>query len=211
MRLSDEFRQSLGTAASRYHKALAVEPGLPALSYLHGRGIADEQAGVYRLGLVDGSIPEHASYRGWVSIPYLTRLGGVVSLKFRRLSGDGPKYISPYPTRLYNTMALDLAERLGYVAITEGEFKAITLDSQCAIPAVGIPGVEVWKAHPEWVELFRGFGRVLVFKDPDEPGEKLAQQILRDIDTAHIVALPAQVDEFYLQHGADEIRKVAGL
>jgi DNA primase len=211
LRLSDELRASLGTAADRYHAAL-LEPGSPALSYLRGRGMDHEQVSAYRLGVVDGSIPEHAPYRGWLSIPYVTRLGGVVSLKFRRLSGDGPKYITPYPTRIYNTMALDLAERLGYVAICEGEFDAITLDGLCAIPAVAIPGVETWQAHPEWRELFAGFSKVLVFADQDEPGQKLAARILRELDTAQLVSLPAKdANESYLQYGADEIRKAASL
>lgn len=208
--LSSEFRQSLGIAADRYHMALGGDD-LSALNYLHGRGISSLIAGAYHLGVVDGSIPEHASYAGWISIPYLTRLGGVVSLKFRRLSGDGAKYISPYPTRLYNTMAFDLAEQLGYVAICEGEFDAIVLDSLCDIPAVAIPGVETWKAHPEWAELFRGFSRVLVFADPDEPGKALADRLIRELDTAQLVALPGDVNDTYLAKGADFIREAAGV
>ncbi len=213
MRLSDEFRRSLATAAGGYQNTLAFhQPGSPALSYLLGRGIDEEVIAAYRLGVVDGTIPEHASYQGWICIPYLTRLGGVVSLKFRRLSGDGSKYISPYPTRIYNTMALDQAERLGYVAICEGEFDAIVLDGLCGIPAVAIPGVETWKAHPEWVELFRGFQRVMIFADQDEPGQDMAKRILRELDTAELVSLPAKdVNESYLAAGADKIREIAGV
>jgi DNA primase len=210
MRLSDEFRGSLARATYQYHKALAVDS--QALNYLLGRGIQGAAVSDYRLGVVDGSIPEHAGYTGWISIPYLTRLGGVVSLKFRRLSGDGPKYISPYPTRIYNTMAMDRAEQLGYIAICEGEFDAIILDGLCGIPAVAIPGVETWKAHPEWRELFSGFSKVLVFADSDEPGQQLGSRILRELDTAQLVSLPAKdVNESYLLAGADEIRKAAGL
>lgn len=211
--LSEEFRRSLDTAASRYHMELLV-PGSPALNYLLGRGIDRRTIGVYRLGVVDGTIPEHANYKGWISIPYLTRLGGVVSLKFRRLGGDGPKYIGPYPTRLYNTMAFDRAEQLGYVAICEGEFDAIILDGLCAIPAVAIPGVETWKAHPEWRELFAGFTRVLIFADQDEPGKGLTKQLISSLDTAQLVALPGDVkdvNETYLKYGADTIREVAGV
>lgn len=179
-------------------------------------------ARAYRLGVVDGSIPEHAPYQGWISIPYLTRLGGVVSLKFRRLSGDGPKYITPYPTRMFNTISLDYAERDGLVAVTEGEFDAIILERHCHIPAVGIPGVETWKAHPEWREILAGFSKVLVFMDQDEdrvvngvvknPGREFAEKVVHDLDTAHIVSLPAKdVNEAFLQFGSEKIREVAGV
>lgn len=219
--LSDEFRESLESAAYRYEIALAS--ALPALNYLHGRGILPATAAAYRLGVVDGTIPEHASYAGWISIPYLTRLGGVVSLKFRRLGGGEPKYLTPYPTRIYNALAFDKAERWGYIGITEGEFDSIILDGVCGIPAVAVPGAETWKAHPEWKELFRGFSRVLIFQDQDEdrtgpdgrvrnPGRELAELIVRDLDTAHVVSLPAKdVNDTYLQYGADTIREVAGL
>jgi DNA primase len=119
-RLSDELRQSLGIAAARYQMALEYDS--PARNYLHGRGMDSPVIDAYRLGEVDGAIAEHASYTGWISIPYLTRLGGVVQLKFRRLSGDGQKYMSSGgQPRLYNTLALDRADSLGYVALCEGE------------------------------------------------------------------------------------------
>ena len=212
-RLSDELRASLDAAAVRYHTALAMA-GSPALDYLHGRGISPLTAGDYRLGLVDGSIPEHEAFAGWVSIPYITKLGGVVQLKFRRIDdGDGPKYMSTGGApRLYNTPALELADQLGYVALCEGEFDAIILTGLCGIPAVGIPGVDTWGSRPEWREIFTGYSRVLVFADQDEPGQKLANRILRDLDTAHVVSLPAKdVNDAYLQFGAGKIRELAGL
>lgn len=214
MRLSDESRASLEKATEAYQWALdgGSPLGSQALSYLRGRGIEDQQIGDYRLGVVNGNIPEHAASTGWVSIPYLTRLGGAVQLKFRRLTGDGPKYMgSGGQPRLYNTRTLDAADRLGYVAICEGEFDAIILDAYCAIPAVGIPGVDTWASRPEWREIFAGYSRVFVFADPDEPGQKLANRILRDLDTAHLVALPGDVNETYLDKGADYIREMAGV
>jgi DNA primase len=210
-RLSDELRQSLGIAADRYHNALALD--LPARNFLLGRGIESAAERDFHLGVVDGAIAEHASYQGWISIPYLTRLGGVVQLKFRRLSGDGQKYMSSGgQPRLYNTLALDRADSLGYVALCEGEFDAIILDAYCGIPAVAIPGVDTWASRPEWREIFQGFSKVLVFADQDEPGRKLASRILHDLDTARLVSLPAKdVNECYLSHGADKIRELAGV
>jgi DNA primase len=211
-RLSDELRQSLESASLRYHEALAG--AWPARSYLLGRGINDSTASAFRLGVADGSIPEHAAYQGRVSIPYLTKLGGTVSIKFRAAGEGSPKYLSPYPTRIYNPLALDKGEQEGYVAICEGEFDAIVLDGLCGIPAVGIPGVETWVAHPEWPELFRGFSKVLVFPDTDPEGQgmKLASRILSALDVASIVSLPAKdVNDSYLDIGRNGIRKLAGL
>ena len=210
-RLSDELRASLESAAKTYQAALPGDS--QAQSYLLGRGIDGIAQGAFRLGVVDGSIPEHESFAGWICIPYLTRLGGVVQLKFRRLDGGEPKYMSTGGApRLYNTMALEQADQLGYVALCEGEFDAIILTGLCGIPAVGIPGVDTWGSRPEWREIFTGFSRVLVFPDQDEPGQKLATRILRDLDTAHVVSLPAKdVNQAYLECGADKIRELAGL
>lgn len=214
MRLSDEFRASLDSLTTRYQAALSPS----GRSYLNGRGLGDEVIERYRLGEVDGHDASHADYTGMLSIPYCTRLGGVVSLKFRRphectdWCNGHAKYLGPYPTRLYNTLAFDRADRLGYIGVTEGEFDAEILDGLCGIPAVGIPGVETWKAHREWPELFKGYQRVLVFADDDEPGRGLAKAILHDVDTATVISLPAKdPNAAYLAVGAQEIRRITGV
>lgn len=211
--LSAELRESLESAAKIYHRAVWLSEDLRARSCLSGRGITGSVIDAYRLGMVDGTIPEHESFTGWICIPYMTKLGGVVQLKFRRVDQGEPKYMSSGgQPRLYNTPALDKAEQLGYVALCEGEFDAIILDALCGIPAVGIPGVDTWPSRPEWREIFTGFSRVLVFADQDEPGQKLAGKILRDLDTAHVVNLPAKdVNQAYLESGAEKIREIAGV
>lgn len=201
-----------------------------ARSYLLGRGISEAQLAYYRVGQVDNSHAEHADYAGMLCFPYVTKLGGIVSLKFRQAHDcteacTHAKYISPYETRIYNALAFDQADQLGYIAIAEGEIDAITLDF-CGIPAVGIPGVETWKQHAEWRELFRGYERVYVFPDNDpdrvvivqgkevvkNPGKDLAKAINRDVDTARIITLPGKdVNDTFLAYGADSIRKAAGL
>jgi DNA primase len=208
VRLSSEFRASLEAMATSYQSALS-EAGR---DYLSARGLGPEAVDFYRLGQVDSSHAEHARYNGWLCIPYLTR-AGVVSLKFRQTVPEAtPKYLTPYPTRLYNTLAMDEADRLGYIGITEGEFDAEINSFYCGIPSVGIPGVETYKKHPEWRELLRGYSKVLIFPDPDEPGRELASQLIRDIDTATIVRLPGHdVNKTYQLHGADAIREMAGL
>jgi DNA primase len=213
VRLSEEYRRSLEAMAASYQRALSPE----GLAYLASRGISPELAAYYRLGMVDGSHAEHQMYTGMLCFPYITRLGGVVSLKFRQAHDctdecGHARFIGPYESRLYNPLALDWADRLDVVAITEGEIDAITLGGLCRIPAVGIPGTEMWKAHREWKELFRGYSQVLVFPDNDDPGKELGRAILRDIDTAKLIQLPGKdVNSTFQAHGAELIRKAAGL
>lgn len=226
-RLSEEFRRSLEVMAGTYQRAL-TEAGR---SYLLGRGIGPEAVERYRIGQVDDTHPEHADYAGMLCMPYLTR-SGVVSLKFRRAHECGAdckhaKYISPYETRLFNTLAMDQADREGVLAVAEGELDTIVLDAYCGIPAVGVPGVDTYKKHPEWRELLRGYETVLIFKDNDpeqirkrpdgseekfRPGDELAKAIRRDVDAARIVRLPSKdVNDTYIEFGRDGVRGAAGL
>lgn len=202
--------KQLGAAARRYQ--VNLEDASVALSYLESRGIPLAVARNFKLGVVDGGEgSEHPDYAGWLAIPYCTR-AGVVSFKFRNLAeGASPKYIGPYETRLYNTPAMDRADRLGVLAICEGEIDAITLDL-CGIPAVGVPGVQVYKKHPEWTGMFGAYDRVLIFQDDDEPGHQLARELHSDIPGSVVVRLPyADVNDTFVAVGADQIRKVAGL
>jgi DNA primase len=218
-RLSDELRRSLASMSMSYQDSLMDPAAKPAQDYLHGRGIDLSAASAYGIGLVNKQFDEHADYAGMLCFPYKTKLGGVVSLKFRRAHEckgcEHAKYISPYLTRIYNATAFDWADQAGYIAIAEGEIDALTL-ALCNIPAVGIPGVETWVAHPEWKELFRGYRRVYVFEDRDQPdpvtgkrpGEEFTQRLLKDIDTAVPVRLPGKdVNETYVMAGPDEIRR----
>jgi len=149
--------------------------------------------------------------------PYLTR-NGVVSLKFRQAHDcnsecEHQRFITPYQTRLYNTLSMDKADEIGIIAICEGEIDAITLDYHCGIPAVGVPGVKTWIKHPEWKLLFQGYRSVLMFADDDEDGRKLAERVKDDIRDSHTLTLGAKdANAAYLMAGnGDEIRRKAGL
>ncbi|TVZ01238.1 hypothetical protein EAS64_33710 [Trebonia kvetii] len=116
------------------------------------------------------------------------------------------------PTRIYNPMAFEAAEKLGYIGISEGEFDAVILTTECGIPTVGVPGVDTWAKHKEWRLLFDGFESVLIFRDQDEPGLKLAQRIMSDVNNARVVNLPGKdPNETFLKHGREAIRHAAGL
>lgn len=217
--ISKELQDFNAVAAARY--AAALSPA--ARAYLHQRGILDDTIKRFALGSVDGSFHEHSDYRGRISVPYITKLGGVQGFKFRRVGdGEGPKYLSNHmPTRLYNTLAFEQAEMVGYIAICEGESDTWTLDGECGIPAVGVPGVDTWASHPEWPLLFDGFKKVLFFGDADQPGSiaaassgKFKAKVLGKIEQAFPVQLPAgvkDVNECFVKYGRTAIRKAAGL
>jgi DNA primase len=210
--ISQEQAEFNAVAAARYMSTLSPE----AMAYLNGRGISGHTIAQFKLGQVDGSFPEHSDFEGRISVPYLTKLGGVQRFKFRRV-GDGEgsaKYLTDYsPHRLYNTLAFERAEALGYIAICEGESDTWTVDGECGIPAVGIPGSDTWKSHPEWRLLFDGFRRVMFFNDPDTAGSKLKDQVLRDVEQAFAVNLDDSVDvnSVYQAKGREFIRAAAGV
>lgn len=215
MRISHDKLNALESLCAQYQEGLTDE----AVSYLAARGLSEAAIVSYRLGVV-ADIGEHSMYRGMLSIPYLTELAGVVGFKFRQAHActdecRHSKYLTPYPTRLYNPKAFTQGERLGYIGICEGEFDAIINTHMVGIPTVGVPGVDSWTQHKEWPLLFQGFGRVLVFRDADEPGLKLAKRILSDVPTAHLVdfegAEHKDITDLYLNFGAEAIREVAGV
>lgn len=221
-RLSRELLTSLDTAATRYQRHLQGPEGEAARGYLSGRGLPHSVVSDYKLGLVDADSPDHPDQAGWISIPYMTR-AGVVGFKFRNPDPEGePKYLSgPQGSRLYNTLAMDTADRTGQLGIVEGEFDAIVNTALVGIPTVGIPGVDTYKQHPEWRELFRGYQDVLIFEDQDainpktgkRPGRELAAKLKADIDTSRIVRLrdAKDVNEAFLRHGKDAVLQAAGL
>jgi hypothetical protein len=221
LRLSDEFRNGLGSATEAFHQAITPE----AVSYLRGRGIPTEAIIEYKLGtVVAGDVSGYDDYDGMISIPYLTSRGGVCAIKVRQdhdcpPEHDHAKYLQAAgEARLYNTTALDWADRLGYVGICEGELDALIATYCCKIPTVGIPGVDTWPKRPEWALMFRGYKRVLIFKDNDpinpqtgkRPGSVLARRIAHDIDTAEIIEVPAKdLTLAYVSYGAAAIRDAA--
>lgn len=207
-----ELQDFNAVAAARYMGAMSPA----AREYLNNRGITDATIAKFKLGTVDGSVPEHADYRGRISVPYITKLGGVQGFKFRRV-GDGTaaKYLANMPIRMYNTLAFERAEALGYIAICEGESDTWTLDGECGIPTIGIWGVEGWSGHPEYVPNFDGFKRVLFFGDPDEAGNKLKARVLKDIEQAYPVTFDfapgKDVNEVFQKFGRSAIRQAAGV
>lgn len=181
--------------AERYHQNLLQDP--EALLYLESRGINEQLAREYLLGICDDIHP------GRLAIPYL-RPQGTVWFNYRSIDpGRKPKYVAAGARHLYNTAALDIADATGEVAIAEGELDALVASSLCDVPAVGVPGSTQWAGNPSWRELFVGYQVVWVLADPDDAGEKLAQAILESLPKARLVKLPADVNATYLAQGPD--------
>ncbi|MFU8806482.1 MAG: CHC2 zinc finger domain-containing protein, partial [Bradymonadaceae bacterium] len=112
-------------------------------------------------------------------IPYWLEEGGLDILRFRDLSGRAnQKYLSPlkhHPQTAYLSHgAFDLADDYPTLYICEGELNALSIIIAGA-PAIGSCGNGVWK--PEWSKELRWFSRAVIFRDPDEPGERFAQKV----------------------------------
>ena len=207
--LSAGRKQTLTLSAARY----AVARDEKAHTYLAGRGLDASLADRFLLGVVADPEPEHAPYRGMLSIPYRTKTG-VVGFKFRHLDNvHEPKYLNPpgQPVRMFNVLATFTDSPL--ICVAEGEMDAMVAES-CGLPCVGVPGVRAWKPH--FPKLLDGFEHVVVLADNDEkddgsnPGRELADAICRDLPQAQTAWLPrgADLNDVFLAGGRDA---VAGL
>lgn len=195
---STDLRRSLERAAESYATQL---PGSPVATYLESRGIGPGDAARFRLGYVGTPEKGHEQYAKRLAIPYLTK-AGVVGFRFR---GDrGSKYLGlrGLPTYPWNVAALENQT----VYITEGELDALTMEI-CGFPAVGIPGATNWKSL--YKRIFR-YHKTYFLPDAGDAGEKLLNIILEDLPSTGIIRVPDQMDvnEYYVQHGADGIGKL---
>ena len=200
-------------AAIQYNKDLSAE----AINFLADRGISKEVADQYLLGTIVLPVAGHENYKGWLSIPYLTVMGHCVGFKFRRLDEGKPKYGAPLGQKghLYNVSDIILSSE--YIAVCEGELDTIIASAILGIPAVGVPGVQAWKAH--FNRMFTGYGRVYVIGDNDlkddgtNPGAEFSRMVAQEIGNATIVSLPAGMDlnDLYLAKGIEETKRTIGV
>lgn len=208
-KLSQPQRESLKESVSRYHTSLS---GSPAEEYLAQRGLNLSDVKRFRLGYVKDPFPEHSGYEGKLAIPYLRwhpRHGwGVVDIRFRTITGDGPKYQSMPGSRprMYNTLAL-MGGGGVEVGIAEGEIDAITL-TLAGMPTVGVPGASSWQPH--WSAMFDGYERVHVFTDGDDAGDKLSRQLAKLVGSARVVRFPDGEDanSVFQEGGAEALQEL---
>jgi len=195
-RLSESQKSFLRDATQRYRQSL---PDSPAAEYLATRGLTapsiKDEVSQFRLGYVADPLPGHEMYRGMLAIPYLRwsqeHGWSVVSIRFRRISGEGSKYLTVAGDRprLYNTLAL--LKKSSVIAITEGEIDAITAQA-CGIHTVGVPGAQAWRPH--FREPFLGYRDVFVLADGDGAGLKFAREVAKTLPNAKVIPMPSGED-----------------
>jgi DNA primase len=221
---SESHKSWLTKLAHRYHEALTPE----VASYLEARGIGQEAASGFLLGLVSDPDPAHEQYRGRLAIPFITPTG-VVTMRFRCLDDHreeerfqpygsplppveirkvGPplpceghgKYESPAgdTTHLYNVQALHDAD--SEIGIAEGELEALVA-TQSGLPTVGCVGASNWK--PFYYRLFDDFQNVYVLGDGDAAGRKWAAGLVPNIPGAVSRVQPKDYDvsSYVVEHG----------
>lgn len=204
MRPSESQKSFLGGLAHRYHEALDEK----TLSYLAARGIDQDAASGFLLGLVVDPDPVHHQYAGRLSIPFITPTG-VVYMRFRCLEDhncsdfDHGKYqgVSGETTHLYNVSSLHLTGDT--IAVTEGELDAL-ISTQAGVPAVGVPGATNWK--PFYYRLFDDYERVIVVGDGDTAGREFVATLARNLPNSIRRPMPEgyDVNSYVLKHGVDE-------
>lgn len=202
-KLSESQRAYLWEATTRYRESL---PGSKGEEYLASRGIPIKTP--FGLGYVTEPLPGHEMYRGCLAIPYLRwsqwRGWSVADIRFRRLDGEKPKYMTMPGSkpRLFNTHALTKYSK--DIAITEGEIDSITADL-AGVPAVGVPGAQMWK--PFFRELFMGYRNVNILADGDEAGMDFAKSVAKTLPNARIIPMPdgEDVNSLVMRQGKDAL------
>lgn len=190
-------------AASLYHECLK---GSPAEEYLDERGLLSG-AELFQLGYVKTPAPGHDDkFVGMLSIPYVTP-SGVVGFKFRRINGDGKKYLAPAGQKMHIFNVQSLIDAIEVVLIVEGELDAIaaTLSGH---PAIAIGGTNGWRGI--FGRCLDGVGKILIITDNDKkedgsnPGQDLAKKLAEEIPNGIRVSLPygEDINSTILNYGA---------
>ena len=175
--------------------------------YQEERGLDYQTVARFRLGVVDTPPPGRDYLQGWLSIPYLGYDGAPWKVRFRRppWSDSDAKYLDlpGWGPRMFNVRALhEAVVESDSISVCEGEYDAMILE-QLGLHAVAIPGVKAWKSYHR--RMLAGFSRVMVWADPDGPGQDLADVITGAMRQAKQVHLTADVNETYLQGGPDAL------
>ena len=204
-RLSKSQRELLARATENY------ETQLPEiLPYLTSRGITEETARMFRLGLVKEPEPGHEPYIGRLAIPYITP-AGIIDIRFRSLNADsGPKYLSRpgASTHIFNVAALNTDSDV--LVICEGEIDTM-IATQVGFAAVGLPGANNWK--PFYTRVLADWEKIMLFCDGDNAGKEMAKTITRELDNVFPIFMPdnCDVNDVYLAEGAEGLHKRAGV
>jgi DNA primase len=182
---SPEQKRLLEQTALKYQQHINL-----AEEYLAKRGLSLQDVERFKLGVVAEPVVGHESYKGRLSIPYITE-AGVVDIRFRSIDGIEPKYlgIPGATTHLYNVGAYFQAT--DWICLCEGEIDTITL-SKLGFPAFGVPGVKNIKPHH--FRILSDFDRIYVFADGDSAGKEFAKDLARRIPGVIQINIPEGED-----------------
>jgi DNA primase len=202
-------RRLLDQATREYAESVDL-----AKTYLADRGFDEETIEYWQLGYVYEPLPGHDRFKGYLSIPYVTR-AGTVALKFRCITcidkcEGHPKYDSESGAGTYLFGAQNFWVDSPLMCVTEGELDAIAC-SVAGLPAVGVSGATKWQGH--WSYCFEGYEDVIVLADGDEPGRKLASNVSAHVDTSRVITFPPgeDVNSYLIQYGPEALKvKVLG-
>jgi DNA primase len=205
---SERRRESLDIATRQYAESVSL-----AKDYLMDRGFDEETIEYWQLGYVFDPLPGHERFKGYLSIPYLTK-AGCVAIKFRCIQDHAceghPKYDSEAGAGTYLFGSLSFWVDSPVICVTEGELDAIAC-GMAGLPAVGISGASKWLKH--WQYCFEGYDEVIVLADGDKPGEKLASNVSNHVYSSRVITFPSgqDVNSYLVEHGPEALRaKVLG-
>lgn len=203
--------EALEKAVASYQAAVTR----PAAMYLQARGVDQEEAATFRLGVVETPAPGHERFRGMLCIPYLDRHGNPLTVRFRCLEEHAHedhfhgKYnsLKDDPTRMFNVSAIFSAKDT--IHVTEGELDAVILN-KVGYNAVAIPGANNFKWRHR--KMLAGFSRVWVWGDPDTAGAEFVNKLCKSLRmTARGVPLrDGDVTETYLKGGSKALMDLIG-
>lgn len=208
-------RKSMAKASLTFQENLTV-PSNPGTAYLTMRGITEQTAERFQLGLVGLDCPETwQRYTGRISIPYIDKMG-VYGFKFRCIVHTAckehhcEKYLNPAGQEIgvFNILATD-NDTSDTLHVCEGEMDTIILAQHTTEPVIGVPGANAWKDW--WHCHLTGFGRVMHWQHGDKAGRELGKKIRENCRTGEVIELPANEDvgSLMLMWGPEKVLKLA--
>jgi DNA primase len=156
--------------------------GIAYCDYLKGRGVSEETAKDFGIGLFPGK----GSMAGRVVIPIRNEAGQLVAYAGRSLNGEEPKYRLPAGFHkahvLYNLHSV--GEQVDCVICVEGFFDTMSV-YQAGFPnVVGLMGRTVTE---EQAELLKRFPKVVLMLDGDAPGREAQDAATLALSKTHWV------------------------
>jgi hypothetical protein len=185
------------------------------IEYLKAHGLTKEIAKKYQLGLVNPADYDDRRHAGRLAIPYLTRGGSVVAMKYRCVEGHKckdhghQKYLAPEGQEnwIFNPQAFFDADDV--IGVAEGEIDAIVATERLGLPTIGIPGVEIWTQNRKsWRHALADYEKVLIFVDGDTPDED-GKEAGKDFARAVAADVRGRGRLVYCDHGMDVASMVA--